>query len=173
MLARPNVLNTWHGILYLKILVYTFLYENYILKYAHAFTYKKILQVKKQFKIKRFWIPLTLICLLQLYWLPLMHHKRSLHWLLATGYCFKLPPMAFLSPAAWASQPGVINSSTLPPPLAPSRPERAFSRPEAAQRTTVQVMVSNGILKHACANSVSACERKSTDVFEWERLILL
>lgn len=45
-----------------------------------------------------------------------------------------------------------------------------LSRPEAALWTTVQATVSNGILKYACADSVSACEgeKKNTVVCEWE-----
>lgn len=69
-----------------------------------------ILQIRKQ--LKR-WIPLPLICLLRFYWLPLSAPQKIKT--MAKGCCRKLPPQAFLSPAA--SHPGVINSSPPPPPI--------------------------------------------------------
>lgn len=75
--------------------------------------------------------------------------------LLATGYCFQLPPAGSLFATSLGTSVHHLYSFS---------PQRSFSGPGGASPTTAQVKVSNGILKCASADRVSASGENMADV---------
>lgn len=85
------------------------------------FIYKAILQIKKAVQNQDYCLHSFIVC-------SFMEYLQQL--IAVCWRHFKLPPMALLSTAAWASRPGGVNSSPFTPPLAPSPLKRAFSHPQ-------------------------------------------